>query len=172
MNRSEDAPAPLISDFLLKTHKLKLSNYALTTNEMPSQPYAHQNIGKKAVIKFPRLPLKWCGFSCTYLPLRQLFRAVLSFFFGKEKREGRTDGDQQLTYSLVDAHPVGFLMVYIANKVRAERYFCLLGNYIRKDVSVVSCGFSRQESPATATGCSQNVYNRYLVFPNGSAALS
>lgn len=139
---------------------------------MPSQPYAHQNIGKKALIKFHRQPLKRCGFTCTYLPLRQLFRAVLSFFFGKEKREGRTDGDQQLTYSLVDAHPVGFLMVYIANKVKAEWCFCLLGNDKRKDVSVVSCGLSRQESPATATSCSKNIYNGYLVFPNRSAALS
>lgn len=80
----------------------------------------------------------WSGIpsSCTYLPLHQLFHSVFSFF-RSERREGCADRNQQLAYFLMDTNPVGFLMIYIANKIRKEWYFCLLGNNVKKDCSLL-----------------------------------
>lgn len=60
-----------------------------------------------------------CKIDDVFLPLHQLFHSVFSFF-RSERREGCADRNQQLAYFLMDTNPVGFLMIYIANKIRKE----------------------------------------------------
>lgn len=86
--------------------------------------------------------------SCTHLPLQQLLPAVFSFFFQEEAGAGRSDRDQQLAYPLVDADPVGVLMLDITDK-RKGRRICFACLEMKKGQTVgcpvLSAGLSLHE---------------------------
>lgn len=102
-------PLPLVERFYFKPHLSQPAALPEATRIKAEEEESQENFPGGVCL------------SCTHLPLHQLLPAAFSFFFREEPGEGHSDRDQQLAYPLMDADPVGILMLYITDKKKGER---------------------------------------------------